>query len=913
MSDEWPKFRVFVVKDGMASGLLIERQMSLDARTEKNYFWLAVADGLTPTEEILKACDGIHELLGGECNRIFVELLIRFTTFVQKTGILKVRVTNIGKYFSGMKCQRIIDHFFERGDIQLRHFFINAPTFKDSVLTKATRKQELVGEAEEFRVLSPHDIVSISSGYIKPISHVLKVGVGKARWFRREGPIAADFDGDTVYTRHPLLDKIRDMVFDNEISLLEGEPATGKTVLARQLGYQLLTKEKAAVYWFDGALERGFDKDKLIKEINSARGVVIIENVHLETPKYQRIRYSLKSDPYRHVLFTARPSFRESENSKDWRLSELKQIRLNPFDQVDEIIDHFTQQYVGVQWPEKARETIKNVSKESFWLLAYSLRGYVDSEGQGESKGWLEKGVREDLQELEKLEPCFPEVLISLSPLYKNEVRTEEYYLTKVLGFDQAILYELVCRGEITIQREDEEGYVFYGLPHSALADVYWRFGETYRRRRGFPDYEDFVFAYATSGVSNGLEAICGNNIKWSKNLFDRLEVEKKLVDVVEKERSMKAIALLWALLLERGVSVDSLKDKALLEALAEKINTHKDLNNSGDTLCTIHSIDRGASKELMRLIDFPTLSKIVNKIKDLDGITWFIECLCYLPGEFAKEFCDLLDPIQLVEIILLDSISNACRFINLTYYANSEVGQRIWMLLDLNELLRKVRKVEDVRERVDCVVFLYTTGSDICKDLYPLLDASELAKWINENLSDNYLDISPICQSCAGQFASKLCDFLNINALAELLTPIDNDDGVRECLRSIITANRIVGRELLLLKREKHKELVRNAKEIGQWKKGSLKSSLCVRTKLVTITLWECDNCGRNWKMKYKNPSCPNCDHKMGKEIKLFLSRDTCPYCDNEGIRPDGLKCSKCGFEAPSDWIIPLSFFGNA
>ncbi|MFC1792435.1 hypothetical protein ACFL3Q_02480, partial [Planctomycetota bacterium] len=351
MSGVLPKFRVFAIKDGMTSGLLIERQMSRDAPVEKKYFWLSSAEGLAPTTEILNACKGVHELVEGQCNSRFMDLLVRFTTFVDQRGKLQVAMNALGKYLRGEKYQRIIDHFFERGDVTLREFFINARLFKDAVITKVASQEQLFGKAEEFRILSPHDIVG-TGHYLKSIAHVLKVGSSESRWFRREGPLAVDFDCGMVFYRHKTLNEIKKMLTSNHFSLLVGEPASGKTVLVRQAGYDLFKQEKKVVYYFDGALERGFDKYQLIREINGLRGIFIIENIHLETPKYQRVLYSINPNENRHVLFTARPSFEHTEHKKDRKFSELEHVKVDSFEVVDQIIGYFASHHPKLDWTD---------------------------------------------------------------------------------------------------------------------------------------------------------------------------------------------------------------------------------------------------------------------------------------------------------------------------------------------------------------------------------------------------------------------------------------------------------------------------------------------------------------------------------------------------------------------------------
>jgi hypothetical protein len=64
------------------------------------------------------------------------------------------------------------------------------------------------------------------------------------------------------------------------------------------------------------------------------------------------------------------------------------------------------------------------------------------------------------------------------------------------------------------------------------------------------------------------------------------------------------------------------------------------------------------------------------------------------------------------------------------------------------------------------------------------------------------------------------------------------------------------------------------------------------------------CPNCWNEWDFKLGAPempvshrNCPNCEYEIGKEIKLLLDSDLCPFCEKGTLSFSAPRCSACGF----------------
>ena len=544
-----PLFEVYSVEDGNLFGILIRKQYT-DGRIERAYVYLDNAEGLRLTRETLHA-NNIEEIRLDAKKRYHEKLLKELKSYADaahETGDMSATRPLSQNYRGKEDFGGILTNIFERGNKNLADFLESNAVFKARILERKRSRNEVKGKARYFGVTSPERLLPDERfQYLRPIRDVLEIyeqslKPENAQWFRKRGPIAADFVHKKFHPRHETLERLESLVFGNPVSLLQGEPATGKTVLALNLAYELYRK-KEQVYYFDCDKERNFSRSSLVSDIGKITGIIIIENIHLAPQKFQSLCSDFKLDKDRHILFTCRPSLYDYQSSKSEDLSELPTLAIRPFEEVNKLIDHFVSDQLASPFPPEVLEEIQDVSSDSFWLLAYALMGYIASNGRGRPKDWIETGVTKDLHDLENICAGYPEILIAISTLYRIETLTAENYLTSHLGCSLDVLNALVREGQITRQ-QSSEGYVFYGLPHSALADAYWEFGQKYKWRMNISQYENFLYDYASSGAPNGLEAIVQAEEDRPRRKATALLADKgKLADIIANEQFVQTVA----------------------------------------------------------------------------------------------------------------------------------------------------------------------------------------------------------------------------------------------------------------------------------------------------------------------------------------------------------------------------------
>ena len=65
------------------------------------------------------------------------------------------------------------------------------------------------------------------------------------------------------------------------------------------------------------------------------------------------------------------------------------------------------------------------------------------------------------------------------------------------------------------------------------------------------------------------------------------------------------------------------------------------------------------------------------------------------------------------------------------------------------------------------------------------------------------------------------------------------------------------------------------------------------------------CPKCWGEWDFKFKFPTCEQCGASMGKEVKLLLDSDECPFCGDGTVTVSKPVCDKCGFEVDPATVV--------
>ncbi len=606
-------------------------------------------------------------------------------------------------------------------------------------------------------------------GELRPLTHIENVlSYGEkdtSSFFRPTGPLEVDFRDGCVHRRGKWLDRLKRELKKGGFCILQGASASGKSVLARQLAYELYESIEYIDVWFlERTMSQQLSKGIPIGKIENANGMVIIEDGHLIPDQLEDLYSSTSSHEVPPVLIVTRNSIWRSLNENFSKLAEEKKqevIHLPEFEVAEEIIKLFKskcdEEDQKLPWTQQDMDDLEKVSEKSYWLLAYALKGYAKQGGAGKKSEWIGTEVQEDLAELEKINHEYPEILVALSPLYMHEVPTAVDFLfnKEGLGFHKQPIVNLHQWGEIIRLEKDEK--IYYGLPHSSLSDVYWKYGERYRNELNLPNtVKDFVYEYAAAGMPNGCSAVTYLKIKDRKAIMQSLKEKRKLVDAVQAEKGTHVFALFaedWARYIPE---VDGL-GKALAHRL-EKIENPRAISKF---FRDIYKLDVRVSKELCKYIDARVLAGKVEKTTHLAVVG---ELICTL------------------------------------HKVNKETGKELWnYIMDIGALARRVENIASLREVSTLVWRVHGANEDVGRELCDYIDAEPLAGRIEgTNDFESSSELIWWIHHANREAGRELCEYIDVKVLAGRIEKNPTCRGVGELIQWINKANEKKGRELV-------------------------------------------------------------------------------------------------------------------
>jgi hypothetical protein len=64
------------------------------------------------------------------------------------------------------------------------------------------------------------------------------------------------------------------------------------------------------------------------------------------------------------------------------------------------------------------------------------------------------------------------------------------------------------------------------------------------------------------------------------------------------------------------------------------------------------------------------------------------------------------------------------------------------------------------------------------------------------------------------------------------------------------------------------------------------------------------CPRCHGSWDFKLTHPSCSVCDAALGREVKLLIYTDVCPFCEEGKVSLNEPRCDRCGQRIDPGWV---------
>lgn len=653
------------------------------------------------------------------------------------------------------------------------------------------------------RGICPQD----SSHYIQPIDTVLQPWRTDSEWFRRTGPIAADFRTNKIYRRVATREYLKRLVLGNPISLLLGESDTGKTVLTRDFAYELTRNDHFNVYHFDCSSQRDFDPSSLAIIIDDMKGVVIFDDIHLFTRGIQLLCSKLlqkhRENTDIHILLVGRPSYVHTQDPRIQKLDRLPTLNLNRFGPVGRIIDHYfrysTDGSLIAEQLSLSKDMIKSNSKKSLWLLALTLKGYCLAAAKSHPTVWQKEAVEQIFAHLKNCgDPHarqYPKIIVALAPLYKNEVMTEEKYLINHLGLDPEALDDLVNRGEITTSKTSY-GATLYGLPHSALADAYWKHGIQYRDRLKLSTIWAHAFNYARSNTPNGLEAVLSLPTGSSKLMLSSLKFKSCLEEVLRNEQSTETICYWLYSFHDQQPVTDE-----IVEIIRDKLSSTDHLYQATALLWGVGCMNDSALRRFYKSNDIRRLfEKYASKVPYLD-LLFFISAVYYGNHKLGLSLWRSIRQSRAWNRLMYEANLKTIQEYLINAGVHSEISREVCNSLSLKLVAEKMAKSTNMENVADCIHAIRVNNPASAKRVCDLLQLEIFAGILSKTedipcithfIRQIRLSNKPRCW--------ELCELLELNSLGQALRAWNCPEEKEELVRAIFLANEDKGLDLVEL-----------------------------------------------------------------------------------------------------------------
>jgi len=282
-----------------------------------------------------------------------------------------------------------------------------------------------------------------------------------AQFFRAYGPTQIDFEEGIIVERNEVIE-IEKALNQKSIVVLMGEPASGKTVIIRNIGYNLSIKgTKVTFLELKGiAISSNIIQEKKIKNINNLNGVLIIDDGHNDVDLVERI---LENCRHLKIIISTRPIEMPGFCSRYALFyDELKNaFPILSSNIADLIISH----YFGTSYVIP-HEIFKQYSQD-LWFLAIALSTYKEHgsitmtqlDDYVVSNMINRAAIEHNIQETE-------DILLILSVFFTREIPIYRDFLIDKLNVSSKDLDKLVNVREIV------EYNSMLSLYHSSMAKL---------------------------------------------------------------------------------------------------------------------------------------------------------------------------------------------------------------------------------------------------------------------------------------------------------------------------------------------------------------------------------------------------------------------------------------------------------
>ena len=553
---------------------------------------------------------------------------------------------------------------------------------------------ELQADHKEIKELLLHSIEIQTRGVeLKPPeinlptiqSTLRKEKATKGDFFKKE-PEWIDFEEGFIVEREEVDEIIKKLENDN-IHLVLGEPASGKSVILKNIGFKLAKENKDA---YIVALKKHSRDDvkryfEDILEIKDEKAVFIVDDAHLLPTDCERLVSEFKNRNLKAKLIIGSRETREIRGEHPKEASEfafLSKTDIHAEDVTEEMIKTFLKRK-----HDFSKERIKTVSenleeyKKDLWHLSWALKAYNPEKDSIEEKEIYEK-IRNSIRDINA-----EEVFLPLSVFYGFEIPIERDFLEEQLGIEEDKINELIELSEITETEEIGRNRMI-SLIHSSVADLYFRAYQAY------PSLGRRIKKRILNQREEDLEYCLFYKYMTSTD-------SRNAVNVVDH------LGVIWSN--EEGLRKKLIEDDKIQKSIEEGIEKEDDIKKIGSCVLVIAIASEEVARGIVNRINIDTLLLKIGKEGDVENIGWCVGCILDANKEVGLKLVgSVLPKIEKEED--LEKIGVCVRDIACE---SEEVGLKL-----VDSVASKIEKEEDIGKIKLCMWLITGASKNVAREI---------------------------------------------------------------------------------------------------------------------------------------------------------------------------------------------------
>jgi outer membrane protein assembly factor BamE (lipoprotein component of BamABCDE complex) len=706
--------------------------------------------------------------------------------------------------------------------------------------------------------------------------------------FSKKEPEWVDFEQGFIVERREV-DEIIKKLENEKIQLILGTPASGKSIILKNVGFKLANENKDVC-----AVElKKYPRDEVkllfnnILKLNNEKLIFIVDDAHLSIENCERFVREFKNGGCGKLIIGSRPTEEilggHPKNTSEFEYLSKMEVH------AEDVAEEMTKSFLKVDYnfsDERINTIVKNIEKykKDLWFLSWALKAYDPKKDSIEEEEIYAK-VRDSIRSIDTGKGITAinaeDVFLPLSIFYRFEIPTERAFLEEQMGIEGTIINRLIEMSEI-VETEEIGRNKMLSFNHSSIAELYYgayqrypslgkRISNKILNQKNRKYLENCLFyKYITTYPRNAVEVVVhlrepmkeSQGAKILEKLTKCNKIQKSIEEGIKREIDILEIGKCVLFILQaREEAGSKLINSIDIGDLSSKIDNEEDVLKIGYGLDYMHN--KELRKNLVNNIDIDALSLKIEKEEDICAIGDCIEFISFSNEKAGLKLVEKIDIDNLLSRIDNESsIKKIGIFVTCILHANEEVGMKLidkfskrfekeddiekieWIVLSISRKSGKAaaqlvdsfsKKIEkqDIG-RIEQFVWNLCTHEDVIRKLVVNFDIDVLSSKIQNDegiyaIGRFIWEISHASE----EVGLKLVESIDIDVLSSKIDKEENLNSVEWIITSISYTSEEVGLELVesvSSKIEKEKDIVKISPCID----GTLHENKNVACKLV-------------------------------------------------------------------------------